>query len=163
MDQSMERSAILSQGSFINYVDQILPIIDHLPTPVEIGEEISLLHNVDISNTTYLYFVLSTLLTILIKYCSEKFEKSIIVGKIHLLKNVSDNILHTTVKSSPPRTSCQSRLSRFEFYLSERIIMQPLKVANVAVFCCMQIVETPALNRRLGLQIPFTFLFTKRS
>ena len=38
----------LRRGSFINYVDKILPIIDHLPTPMEN------LHTVDISSTTYL-------------------------------------------------------------------------------------------------------------
>ena len=38
----------LCRGSFINYVDKILPIIYHLPTPMEN------LHTVDIASTTYL-------------------------------------------------------------------------------------------------------------
>ena len=33
----------LGKGSFFNYVDQILPIIDHPPTPVGIGNGIPLL------------------------------------------------------------------------------------------------------------------------
>ena len=34
----------LCRGSFLKYVDQILPIIDHLPTPeIDIREEIYLL------------------------------------------------------------------------------------------------------------------------
>ena len=46
-------------GSLFNYVDQILPIIDHLPTPVDIGESNSFtVEIVEISSTTYL--ILST-------------------------------------------------------------------------------------------------------
>ena len=53
----------LCRVSFFNYVDQILPIIDHLPTPeIDIREEIYLLlrirknlHNVEISSTYHTY------------------------------------------------------------------------------------------------------------
>ena len=47
-------------GSFFNYVDQILPIIDHLPTSVDIGGRNSStvigenLHIVDIFSTYHL-------------------------------------------------------------------------------------------------------------
>ena len=45
-----------AQGPFTNYVDKILPIIDHLPTPVDIWDEITLLllHTVDISYMSHL-------------------------------------------------------------------------------------------------------------
>ena len=45
-----------SQGSFFNYVAQILQIIDNLPTPapVDITVVMENLHIVDISSTTYL-------------------------------------------------------------------------------------------------------------
>ena len=48
----------LHKWAFTNYIDNILPIIDHLPTSVDICEGIPLLrenlHIVDISSTTYL-------------------------------------------------------------------------------------------------------------
>ena len=50
----------LHKGAFTNYVDNILPIIDHLPTPDDIFEGITCtiigesLHAVDISSTTCL-------------------------------------------------------------------------------------------------------------
>ena len=35
------REDYLAKGSFFNYVDQIMPIIDHQSTPVNIGDEIT--------------------------------------------------------------------------------------------------------------------------
>ena len=52
-----------AKGTFTNYVDNILPIIGHLPTPVDIllyfhkGKH---LYTNDISSTTSTYLVLST-------------------------------------------------------------------------------------------------------
>ena len=37
-------ASIFTLGSFFNYVDKILPNIDHLPNPVYIGKEITLLY-----------------------------------------------------------------------------------------------------------------------
>ena len=47
------RRIILRKGAFFNYVDQILPIIAHLHTYLNIGK--INMHTVDISRTTYLH------------------------------------------------------------------------------------------------------------
>ena len=56
----------LHKGAFKYYVDNILPMIDHLPTPDDICEGIPCtvigesLHTVEISSTAPTYLVLST-------------------------------------------------------------------------------------------------------
>ena len=56
----------LHKGAFTNYVDNIFPIIDHLPTPDDINEGIPCtvigksLHTVEISSTAPTYLLLST-------------------------------------------------------------------------------------------------------
>ena len=56
----------LHKGAFTNYVDNIFPVIDHLPTPDDINEGIPCtvigksLHTVEISSTAPTYLLLST-------------------------------------------------------------------------------------------------------